>query len=127
MELAPDVEAKLADPELIQLARFASDQVVSVIVELELPRRQVTIETGRPGDRHRVSITDATEGPSPEEALSRVGTDLRDLSGRPVVELASARSDVAQLDGRQLVATAEMPDVRIIRPNRRLTSRHEPK
>jgi len=126
--MTPDVQQKLADPELLDLARSASDSVVSVIVELSLPRRTVAVETGEPGKRPRVRIVEPSTAIAPEEVLAGVGDRLRELSGRPVVELDSARALVAQLDGSELVAAAGMPDVRRILPNRKLkkSSRHLP-
>jgi hypothetical protein len=114
---------KLADDQLVELARRQADERAEVVIELNLPSSKVDISPRSPragGPPRPVDILpqadDAATGAKIAEARRMV---MRETGMEPVW-IGAAKAMVAELTGKQLGRVVASPLVRRIYPNRTL-------
>ncbi len=121
-----DPLAKLVSAELRRLADADSDQAVSVIVEVDAPRRTVEVEQRR----HEAESRSAGRQIVPETAADReiletnaaeVRALLNEVIGESPHWLRSARSFVVRATPQQLRRIVASPAVRAVWPNTQVT------
>lgn len=117
--LTPEVAAKLDGDDLRRLAELESDQIVSVILELALPHRQIDVTPDPSTGRNTFGWANGQADLDVAGTSARLRDAVHALTGRPVVELPAARALTTHLNGRQLAEVAELEGIRSIRENTR--------
>ncbi len=116
---------KISDESLREIAGSASAKVCSVIVEMNLPARQIAFERATAGNAGialptavvKESADEIRARKEKERALSRL---LTSVLGKPPRHIAAARAFVVEANGAQLAEIAGSDLVRAISPNRKL-------
>ena len=116
---------KIQSDELRRLTAEDSDEQVSVIIQLDLPQRRVTVNrVNRDGVSVNVPVRVEPETPEEQEEAEKqvveTRTFLEDLLGTTPLWLRSARSFGARATPEQLRIIAQNPAVKAIWPNRNL-------
>jgi hypothetical protein len=116
---------KISNEELLRHAIEQSPEQASVLIELELPARQVDFRrVGNQGVAHYLPSRVIAETPEQREEVERKTAEARDLLEQvldaPPHWLSAARAFVADVNGTQLQQIARSPLIKAIRPNRRL-------
>ncbi len=123
--MAKDVpaDARIA-PELAVQARDRPDQPISVLIEADLPSAATATARGtRPGTRGpAVTVEPLSRDQSRERDrhIAELGADLAKLLGTEPRFFKYSNAFVATVTAEQLQRIAELPLVRIVRPNRRI-------
>jgi hypothetical protein len=116
---------KIPNEELLRHAIEQSPEQASVLIELELPARQVDFRrVGNQGVDHYFPGRVIAETPEQREEVERKTAEARDFLEQvldaPPHWLSAARAFVADVNGTQLQQLARSPLIKAIRPNRRL-------
>jgi hypothetical protein len=123
-EQAPEL-AKLSSEELRRSAIEGSEQAVDVIVELDLPPRQVELKWyDRGNTRVRLPSSVAEEGPAErdlvEDRVAATRNFLTQVLGQKPRFLATARAFIVRATGAQLREIAASGLIKTVHPNRQL-------
>jgi hypothetical protein len=119
-----DTEAltrKLADEDLLELARTGRRQSVNVIVELNVPRTEVQLEPDRSGIGMRpagVGASDQRLIELRQEIAEQAEAMLRGLTGEEPVRLPGGSSLGVRIDSDRLDAVVRSPLVRRVHLSR---------
>ena len=116
---------KIADEALRHAAETGAEEARTVIVELNVPTRQIAFAQRRDDPRGLPRPT-AVVAESDDQVLERetrtraLATLLRELVDGEPRHLAAARAFVVKLTGPQLASVAQSDLVKAISPNRKL-------
>jgi hypothetical protein len=114
--LDESVARKLPDAELRAFAANRSDDVVSVLIEVDQPSPRVTLTQGSRRQRPRITAPQPAAGNRWDEAARFLG----EILGSQPRWLSAAGAFVADVTGAQLAEIARSPLTRSVARNRNL-------
>jgi hypothetical protein len=116
---------KIVHPELRKLAAAESDNVASVLIELNLPGPQVQLDKNQfrgvfDYSLKRVVPETPTQRKESQQQINKASAFLTNLLGEKPLWLNAGRAFVANVNADQLRKIARSPLTKAIRPNRKL-------
>jgi hypothetical protein len=116
--------AKILDPELQNGIRSGSQEVVTILVELEAPEPVLHVSRDAGSARRRIHLaTDPSADQAAELEATALGNWIRSIPQTDDLHyLSAARAFVVDIPLSRLTELAESPLVRSIRSNRRRLS-----
>jgi hypothetical protein len=110
---------KVRDPELADWLFHESGEIREILVDVALPRRDVTFaEVG--GRLRAAELRESSPGKGRAEVLRRLRALLEPFLDFPPVVLEAAGALAVRATGRQVRGFVDHPLVKAVRPNRRL-------
>ena len=116
---------KFTDQSLLQYARDGSSERISVIIELELPKRSLQFAPSERGDSatfrpKRIQPEDAQSQQISSDTIAAARSLIQQCTGTDPHWLKTARAFIIHATGMQISRIAESPLIKTIQPNRTL-------
>jgi hypothetical protein len=119
---------KIPDEELRSFAVAQAPERRMVLIELQLPVRQVELQRTDAGDGARhVPVRVRPQTPEQRQEVERKTAAVRQFLTQVLEEqsdwLPAARAFAAKVNGEQLTKIAQFPLIKVVRPNRHFSMR----